>query len=397
MGVSTTSKKRCVTCEKNGGILICDGCQQSFCGKHVMEHRDKLGVQLDCLVQEHDLMKLQVELMSTNHVLFKQIDQWEKESIMKIQDAANHARENLRKILGQSKQRFSKRFDDIREDFQASRVADDYSENDLTQWTNDLKTLKKEIESPDEIEIFKNKGKAIDLIEIKTDDDDDGDEGDDDGENDDDNDDDEDDDEDDDDDDEDDDEDDDDDDEDDDDDDEDDDDDYDGNNYSEKFGQIIGPGRLLNNDNAVQHMGSDTDEVFIGGQFNYMSGVYIIRFKLEAYKPPYRIFLGCTTATKNLSPNIRRAWHLIGWEDMDTGYIHGARYNCSDVTAFSSTRENDILKMIIDCNQKQIKLCNERLKVTSTLNVDIGHTPLPWRLVIILSSPGDCVRMVYFD
>ena len=344
MGVSTTSKKRCVTCEKNGGILICDGCQQSFCGKHVMEHRDKLGVQLDCLVQEHDLMKLQVELMSTNHVLFKQIDQWEKESIMKIQDAANHARENLRKILGQSKQRFSKKFDDIREDFQSSRAADDYSENDLTQWTNDLKTLKKEIESPDEIEIFKNKEKAINLIEIKTDDDDDDDE-------------------------------------------------Y----YSEKFSQIIGPSRTLDNGHGVQHMGSNTDDVFIGGQFNYMSGTYMIRFKLEVFKTPHRIFLGCTTSTKNLTPNIRRAWHLIGWEDMDRCYFHGARSNSLEAAALSSTRQNDILKMIIDCNEKQIKLCNERLNVTSTLRVNIDQTPLPWRLVVILSSPGDCVRIVDVD
>ncbi|UJR32156.1 hypothetical protein I4U23_019623 [Adineta vaga] len=118
MSASAMNKKQCVTCNKSGGILICDGCQQSFCGKHVIEHRQELAGQLDNIMQEHDL--LQQDLLqpsSKKDALLERIDHWEKYSIAKIQMAAETARTTLKELLEQSKERLAKKFPDIAESF----------------------------------------------------------------------------------------------------------------------------------------------------------------------------------------------------------------------------------------------------------------------------------------
>ena len=147
MSASVTGKKQCVTCNKSGGIMTCDGCQQSFCGKHVIEHRQELTNQLDGIMQEHDLLQQELEQSSIDNSLLQQIDKWEKESITKIQVAAEAARADLQQILDKSKEQISKTCHDIAINLRSSREADDFSENDLNRWMEQLKELKLEITS----------------------------------------------------------------------------------------------------------------------------------------------------------------------------------------------------------------------------------------------------------
>jgi len=51
-----SDKKHCNICGKAGGILICNGCQLTFCNKHLIKHREQLAYQLDNIMQEHDLI-----------------------------------------------------------------------------------------------------------------------------------------------------------------------------------------------------------------------------------------------------------------------------------------------------------------------------------------------------
>ena len=41
-------------CLKGPGQVICDGCQQYFCLKHLPEHRQELSQRMDELTLEHD-------------------------------------------------------------------------------------------------------------------------------------------------------------------------------------------------------------------------------------------------------------------------------------------------------------------------------------------------------
>jgi hypothetical protein len=358
MSASTDTKKQCATCNKNGGILICDGCQQIFCGKHVSEHRQNLAEQLDSIMQEHDLLQHETEQISIDHSSLRKIDQWEKESVQKIRLTAETARKNLQEKLNQSKQRLSKICHDMAVDIRSSRVADDYSENDFIRWSEQLKTLELEITSSSLINIIEDKKSIIHLIKIESNES--------------------------------------------------------NNNESlsnnkqpslstsssnlkiqEKFTDVIGPVIFENKGYLAKHIGSDSTYALISGNLAYYSGCRTTRFKLEKCHGPYSIFFGCTSYQTTLN-DLLTSPDTIGWFGWTEVYENGrCSNNCKkyDHNAYL-TKTNDLLRITFDCDKKQIELFNERLKTTRTLNVDTNKIPYPWKLLMTMSNGGDCVRIL---
>lgn len=105
MASSSTVRTPCATCGvKAAGVFKCEGCGQVFCRKHVIEHRDTLNQQLDEIVLEYDGLQQTVAEGSGkthgHHPLIEQIDKWETESMEKIRQMANEAREQVRKLTG---------------------------------------------------------------------------------------------------------------------------------------------------------------------------------------------------------------------------------------------------------------------------------------------------------
>ena len=94
-------KTSCAVCENKdiSGIFKCEGCSQTFCLKHTNEHRQYLRHQLDEIIFEHDsIFNAFDESQQESSLLFGQIDQWEKDSIIKIQQAAHDARIELQQM-----------------------------------------------------------------------------------------------------------------------------------------------------------------------------------------------------------------------------------------------------------------------------------------------------------
>jgi hypothetical protein len=105
---STTKKTPCATDScKSLGILKCEGCSQIFCRIHVNEHRDELSHQWDEIVLEHDTLKETINKQNdeqNNHqVLLEQIDRWERDSIVKIQQTAQEARQQIKRLINPQK------------------------------------------------------------------------------------------------------------------------------------------------------------------------------------------------------------------------------------------------------------------------------------------------------
>ena len=96
---SSALKTPCPTSDcKYVGIFKCEGCQQIFCRKHVNEHRDALSDRLDVIVQEYNTLQRTMHESNDeiNHQsLLQEIDTWEKESVEKIRQTANEARNQL--------------------------------------------------------------------------------------------------------------------------------------------------------------------------------------------------------------------------------------------------------------------------------------------------------------
>jgi hypothetical protein len=356
------TKKQCVTCNKSGGVLICDGCQKIFCGKHVIEHRQELGAQLDGIMQEHDLLQQELgQLPLTEHSTLKQIDKWEKESMVKIQAAAATARMNLRQSLEQSKERLSKTCCDMAETLRASREADDYSEHDLAGWAKQLEKLKLEIKLPSSAKLVEDKNSPIFLIVSGSIDS--------------------------------------------------------GNKQStkakesttppptasssnsttqERFLQVSGSVILADSGYLAECAASRLSFAYIRGRCLYSKGCFTVRFRIEQSSKPYCIFFGCMSSEGKLKKGAFKSQHAVGWFGSDQVYEHGyCATNCAKYGYYStSIRKNDELHLILDCDKKQIRLFNEREKSTCTLSVKNKLAPFPWQFLVVLCNVGDSVRIL---
>ena len=126
MSVVPFGKKVCGLCQKTSGILTCDGCQQAFCGKHVIEHRQQLAFQLENIMQEHDCIQHDINLNMNSHAPLQQIDEWEKEAIRKIHEVANKVRANWQNICESSSKQLCDRSRNIADKLRTAREAEDF-------------------------------------------------------------------------------------------------------------------------------------------------------------------------------------------------------------------------------------------------------------------------------
>jgi hypothetical protein len=161
-------KKPCAKCHNGGGVTTCNGCQQSFCIKHIIEHRQELATQMDNIGQEHDSLRRDLNQENLTHSLLLRINEWEQESIKKIQAAAETARTNLRQLSNQMKNDVKISVDKIVDELQTHRRLDDYTEIDLNRWSTELTDARKLLESSSIIKIVEdeNISNVIRLIKI---------------------------------------------------------------------------------------------------------------------------------------------------------------------------------------------------------------------------------------
>jgi hypothetical protein len=357
MSASVTGKKQCVTCSKSGGIMICDGCQQAFCGKHSIEHRQELTNRLDGIMQEHDLLQQELGRASIDNSLLKRINKWEKESITTIQVAAEAARADLQQILDRSREKISKICHDIAVNLRSSREADDFSESDLDRWMEQLKELKLEFDSPSSIKLVEDADSPISLIRIKH------------------------------------------------------------SSFTsrkptnskqislaktpalpvvqERFSQVFGRVIIQEEGTVIRHVGAREDYVHILGEQLYSQGRQVVRFRVGYEEPLYDTFLGCTSSQSNNNKLHYTSLTSAGWFGRNEIYRHGV-VNCK-VYDGSEIRTNDTLSVIFDCENRQIELYHERTNKTNKIPIDVGKAPFPWRFLVVLYHPYDWIRIISND
>ncbi|CAF1182342.1 unnamed protein product [Didymodactylos carnosus] len=148
--MAATSRVQCKKCEKNSGIITCNGCLEELCRRCFNDHRQDLLKEFDNVVYEHDMLKQQLETPNENesHPLLKQIDEWKKDSINKVKQLAEQCRADVVNLLDENKDAFINRLSKITNTVRKGRDDDDYDERDLRKWMDDLKELKDELIKP---------------------------------------------------------------------------------------------------------------------------------------------------------------------------------------------------------------------------------------------------------
>ena len=165
--VTATGKARCATCGKEKSSFKCGGCSQEFCYDHLASHKQELSKQFDEIEVNRDLFRQTLTEQETDphrHPLIQRIDEWERDSISKIQETANEQRQAALIHLTDLETKLDRFTDQLRQ----SRQENDYNEIDIQQFQNELTRLREAISKPINLSIKQDSIPLINRISINT-------------------------------------------------------------------------------------------------------------------------------------------------------------------------------------------------------------------------------------
>lgn len=346
---TTVAKKICVKCVRGAGIVTCDGCHQSFCHKHLSEHRKEL-------LQEAEQMNIQCVNFSLNlnkendpQPLLAAIDLWEQNSLDKIKGVAEKARNDVQQMNDKTINHFNQIIAKIQTKINLSKETDDVTEIDLVKWKDEIQTLQNLLKKPYPIGISVDDAPTAMIKFIKI-------------------------------------------------------------NYKspfiqtsdqkqkakqtpikqetltvtnkvikEKFNQTAGHATLSDKDLIVTFVGYSS----VQGINRYGTGIHKIKFEIIDKKNE-GIFFGIINADKDITPRASELPSVYGWRDFDRLINNGnAQLKARQENNIQS---GDLIILTIDCDHPKLILFHQQLNEKVTLNVDINKSPLPWKL--LLSSFG---------
>ncbi len=317
---------------------MCRGCGKDFCMSHANQHRQELGKQMDELTLDHDqfrqklMEKQSIDTPYYSH-LKQKIKQWEEESIGKIHQVANDARKNLENMIEQHSIQLTEALAKIAHEIDHARKEDEYFETDIQQWTQQLYQLKNNLAKSSVCNIRQEKNAVPFISKIYID-----------------------------------------------------------LLHDDAFGMTFGNVQLEDNNQVSVHDQSDSYAT-VRGKGEYLYGQHRLRLKIEEYHSSKWIFVGITSAEILITDNATNSPSIYGWVGPNQVYLNGV-YNCGYGGYRSDAQKNDILELLIDCDEHKIRLTNERTNSSYELDVDLIKCPFPWQLNLILYFAGDRIRLL---
>ncbi|CAF1423871.1 unnamed protein product [Adineta steineri] len=166
---TAAGKARCVTCGKEKSTVRCDGCSQPFCMNHFGHHRQELDKQLGEIEVSRDLFRQTLTEQSAkpeNQTLIIQINQWEQDSIAKVRQTANEARQTILQHTTKYLTEIEIKLNTLTKELRESREENDFIEADLQRWKTQLTEMTNELDKPSTITIQHSSIPLITTIRI---------------------------------------------------------------------------------------------------------------------------------------------------------------------------------------------------------------------------------------
>ncbi|CAF1023650.1 unnamed protein product [Adineta steineri] len=163
MATARKIKILCSTCQKAAGVLTCRGCNNAFCSRDVIKHRQQLNRQMDEVGASHDQLQqliVEHEAQPKCHPLMERIDKWEQESITKIHQAADDARKQILTIIGTHRAQVTDNLAVLTQELSRARDEDDYVETELKEWMEKLDQLKIDLNAAQTVYFDQNDSKT---------------------------------------------------------------------------------------------------------------------------------------------------------------------------------------------------------------------------------------------
>lgn len=329
---------KCIKCKKLDPIFTCDGCQQTFCDQHVSKHREELNEQMNRIDRNYQQSEQELNGDLFLQTYLTRISQWEHESIRTIQKTAEIARNDLGKVVDRMKKQFRNSLEKIREDIENNRETEDYTEINLKQWKEQLEQLRELYQNSFNEEIIDQDQSSIQLIKIIN------------------------------------------------------------RKQSfhidrtptlpcEKFEKIVGAISLSKDRLTATCNDRHWNGSTISGTNIYSTGVHSIRFRITK-KGRNNLFFGIKSSLKEANPWNHKTPFAYGWWEIPIDN------NEKNPPKDSNIRTNDEVTLTLDCLYNQIQFEHHRTNRYIDETISNEQCPLPWKIAIVLYSPGDSVTIL---
>ncbi|CAF4022173.1 unnamed protein product [Rotaria sordida] len=337
---SSSSKKLCSTGDgcKQVAITTCDGCSQAFCFKHFTEHRNLLNDELNKIICEHDDLKNSLTQQTNNpicHPLITQVNEWETQSILKIQQRAKELRQELSELTKNDTNNLSQKLQHLAKQINECREHGDFLETDLYRWKETLDDLKLNTILSSKITINPVNGNPlIENISVNI-----------------------------------------------------------MNKPTNELFEKVSDNRvqIRENGHTVVDGGSSTI-VEVRGKNEYVSGVHKIRLCIEEFSGTW-LFFGINAKSTPVQNDVHSAKSTYGWSNNNYSWSNG-RSNPISSNHPIEMKKNDVIGLMIDCDDFKISMINERTHTKHELTVDINYCSLPWQFNVILYEKNTRIRIL---
>jgi len=161
------------------------------------------------------------------------------------------------------------------------------------------------------------------------------------------------------------------------------------------FGQSIGNIDIKDNGHVIKRgLLPRAGSVRVMGY--YSSGCHQFRFtieNLETKSDRKWIFFGIVSILAPVEAQSYKAPTVHGWAGLNKVYRNGIK-SIGFEGYISDMEKNDTLILLINCDQRTIRLTNERTNSKHQLEIDVNTCPLPWQPFVCLYYAGDQVRIL---
>jgi len=331
--------QKCIKCKDFDNLFTCNGCQQSFCDEHLIEHQEELSRKMDNINKEYRCFEEDLNENNLIQSYLSRIDQWEHESINKIQKTAEIARNDLLKIFDRMKNQLKSSVDKTYSDIQTNQELKNYTEINLNQWIEQLKQLRHIYTTSfidnDIINGTQSSIRLIKIIDKKQ-------------------------------------------------------------RFTieelqsisrEKFDRTNRSIRLSKDRLTATCLESNWNGSNISGTKLYSIGIHSIRFRIIK-KGKSNLFFGITSSIKESNPWNHKTPFAYGWWEIPL--------NTDEEKIFDDQiiRTGDEVTLTLDCINSQIQFEHHRTNRYIDKVITNEQCPFPWKIAIVLYSPDDSVRIL---
>ncbi|CAF3749329.1 unnamed protein product, partial [Rotaria sordida] len=160
---------------------------------------------------------------------------------------------------------------------------------------------------------------------------------------------------------------------------------------SEKFKDTFGSITLSTDGLTAWYLCTTENWPCISGIGRYSSKIHHIRFRIENKDSNYWFF-GIITASQELTSRISRVKSAYGWWELCYTVVNGVREGRDPTEIMNS---GDEVTLILNCDNQLIQLHHHRTNTLVGLIIDLEQCPFPWKFVIRLNSPQDCIKILH--